>query len=262
MESYFNIAFIGAGNLAWHLAPEIENYGHKVSLVHSKTKKSAQSLINRLYKAAHKKNLDFSNSDVDVIIIAVNDNAIREIVSEIIVPENCALFHTSGTQPMELLEISAATDYGVLYPLQTFTKGVKVSFREIPFFLEANDKYAYKVQHNLIKGISKQIYKISSEQRSILHLGAVIGSNFSNHMLTIAKSLMDDHDMNFKLLQNVISSMFQKAFEIGPENGQTGPALRNDRETIEKHEKILKSDPDLKKLYTLISNHIIKTYHN
>jgi len=261
MESYYNIAFIGAGNLAWHLAPELENYGHKVSLVNSRTKKNARSLIDRLYHASVKRGLDFSKSNVDAIIIAVNDVNIQDIVTEIIVPENCAVIHTSGTQPMDLLEISAATHYGVLYPLQTFTKGIKVSLRETPFFLEANDNYAYKILHNLTKSISKEIYKISSEQRMVLHLGGVIGSNFSNHMLTIAKSLMDEYDMDYKLLQNVIFSMFQKAFEIGPENGQTGPAVRGDHDTMKKHLKLLKKDRDLQKLYTLISNHIINTYH-
>jgi hypothetical protein len=55
--------------------------------------------------------------------------------------------------------------------------------------------------------------------------------------------------------------MVQKAFEIGPENGQTGPAVRQDLATLKKHQKLLKNDRDLNKLYTLISNHIIKTHH-
>jgi hypothetical protein len=79
-------------------------------------------------------------------------------------------------------------------------------------------------------------------------------------MLTIAKSLMDKHDMSFDLLQNVVYSMVQKAFETGPENGQTGPAIREDLSTLEKHRKMLKDDRDLYKLYTQISNHIINTH--
>ena len=260
MESYYNIAFIGAGNLAWHLAPEIENYGHKVSLVSSRKKKNARSLIDRLYNASIKRGLNFSKSNVDAIIIAVNDGNIQEVVRELIIPENCSVIHTSGTQSMEILNMSAAPHYGVLYPLQTFTKGIKVNLRETPFFLEANDDYTYKILHNLTKGISKEIYKISSEQRMVLHMGAVIGSNFSNHMLTIAKSLMDEYDMDYKLLQNVVFTMFQKAFDIGPENSQTGPAIRGDHDTLQKHIKLLKDDRDRQKVYTLISNHIMKTY--
>jgi hypothetical protein len=81
-------------------------------------------------------------------------------------------------------------------------------------------------------------------------------------MLTIAKSLMDQHDMSFELLQNVVISMVQKAFKTGPEYGQTGPAVREDMDTLEKHRKLLKNDRELQKLYTLISNHIISTHHN
>ncbi len=259
---YYNIAFIGAGNLAWHLAPELENYGHKVSLVNNKSRKNAIALIDRLYRASYKKNLDFSRSDIDIIIIAVNDNHIEEIASEIIIPEHCCIIHTSGTQSIDILERSAAMHYGVLYPLQTFTKGVRASFKDTPVFVEGNGEYAYKVLHGLTRNISKQVYKLESEQRSILHLSAVIGSNFSNHMLTIAKSLMDNHDMSFGLMQNVVYSMIQKAFETGPEKGQTGPAVREDLVTMQKHQKMLKSDRDLNKLYTMISNHIIKTHRS
>jgi predicted short-subunit dehydrogenase-like oxidoreductase (DUF2520 family) len=260
MESYYNIAFVGAGNLAWHLAPAIENFGHKVSLVSSRTKKNGRSLIDRLYNASLKRGLNFSKSNVDAIIVAVNDDNIREVIQELIIPENCTVIHTSGTQPIEILEMSAAAHYGILYPLQTFTKGIKVDLRESPVFVEANDNFTYRILHNLTKGLFREIYKISSEQRMVLHLGGVIGANFSNHMLTIAKSLMDEHDMDYRLLQNLVYRMFHKAFEIGPENGQTGPAIRGDHDTMQKHLKLLKDDPDLKKIYALISNHIIKTY--
>jgi predicted short-subunit dehydrogenase-like oxidoreductase (DUF2520 family) len=258
---YYNIAFVGAGNLAWHLAPELENYGHKVSIVSNKSKKNAFALIDRLYRASYKKNLDFSRSDIDVIIIAVDDSSIEEIASEIIIPEHCCIIHTSGTQSIDILERSAAPYFGVLYPLQTFTKGVRASFKDTPIFVEGNGDYAFKVLQELTRKLSRQVFKLDSEQRSILHLSAVIASNFSNHMLTVAKSIMDEKDMSFDLLQNLVYSMVQKAFEIGPENGQTGPAVRQDLATLKKHQKLLKNDRDLNKLYTLISNHIIKTHH-
>ena len=219
------------------------------------------ALIDRLYNADYKKNLDFSRSELDAIIIAAKDSNIQDIVTEIIVPDDCSIFHTSGTQPMKILENSAAEHYGVLYPLQTFTKGHRVNFKETSFFLEANGEHAFRILRNLIKNISKNVYKISSEQRNILHLCAVIASNFSNHMFTIAKSLMDDHNMDFKLLENIVLSTFKKAFDIGPEYGQTGPAVRQDYETLEKHIKLLKGDRELQKLYKLISEHIIKTHN-
>ncbi len=38
-----------------------------------------------------------------------------------------------------------------------------------------------------------------------------------------------------------------KAIDIGPENSQTGPAVRNDSNTIEKHMKLLSFSPELKR---------------
>lgn len=261
MHHYNNIAFIGAGNLAWHLAPALENQGHRVSMVTSLTRKSALALIDRLYSASYKKTLDFSLSDVDIIIIAVKDSHIEDVVSEIITPEHAMLVHTSGTQPMEVLEKAAPDLFGVLYPLQTFTRGIKSDLRDTPFFLEANSSEALRILQNITKGITKHVFQITSDQRSILHLSAVFGSNFSNHMLTIAKLLMDEHDMDYRLLQNLISTMFVKAFENGPEIGQTGPAIRNDLKTLKKHMLLLKNKPELQKIYSMISEHISKTYN-
>lgn len=259
MEGLHNVAFIGAGNLAWHLAPELENQGHKVSLVYNRSKKNANQLIPRLYNASYHKNLDFSRTNVDVLIVAVKDDVIPALMANISLPDNCFVYHTSGTQKLNIFNNSSAKHYGVLYPLQTFTKGIKVNIRDTPFFVEASDKEAIKVLEDLTRGVTRYVYQANSEQRSILHLSAVIGSNFTNHMLTIAKTLMDKHNMDFGLLKNVITSTFQKAFESGPEIGQTGPAIRGDLNTIRHHLKLLKDDRDLKQLYKLITEHIIKS---
>jgi len=257
MNDYLNIGWVGTGNLSWHLAPALDNIGHKVSLVYGRNKKNARSLIDRLYNASFHKNLDFSSTKVNFIIIAVNDSAISEIASEIIAPENCIILHTSGTQPMQVLEKSAVSNFGVLYPLQTFTKNVKVNFKEIPFFIESNSKFTEKILKSLIKNLSSNVYKLNSIQRANLHLAAVFGSNFSNHMLTITKTLMEKYDLNFNLVQVLIYSMFKKAFDIGPEKGQTGPAIRNDHDTMDIHFDMLKDNPEIQELYSLISRSIM-----
>lgn len=260
MNDYLNIGWVGTGNLAWHLAPALDNIGHKVSLVYGRNRKNARALIDRLYNASFHKNLDFSSTKVNIIIIAVKDSVIREIASEIIVPDYCTLLHTSGSQPMQVLEKSAATNIGVLYPLQTFTKNVKINFKEVPFFIESNSKFSEKILKSLLKNLSANVYKLNSVQRANLHLAAVFGANFSNHMLTLTKSLMDKYDLNFNLIQVLIYSMFKKAFDIGPENSQTGPAIRNDHDTMDIHFEMLKDDPEIQELYSQISQSIMN-YH-
>jgi predicted short-subunit dehydrogenase-like oxidoreductase (DUF2520 family) len=259
MHDSYNIGFVGAGNLAWHLAPALENSGHRISLVHNRSRKNAYRLMERLYRAEIKKNLNFSNDSLDLIVIAVNDNAIREVVSEIVLPESCQLVHTSGCQPLEILEKSAAANMGVFYPLQTFSKNVRLNLRETPFFLESSSEEGMQQLKHLARGLSKYYYQIDSLQRRTLHLSAVISTNFANHLFAIAKKLMEEKDLDFKLLHPITQTMVHNIFSLGPEAGQTGPAVRGDLETMDLHMALMGKREDLLEIYSVISKHIFET---
>src|SRR5688572_8693544 len=125
-EKGVNVSFIGAGNLAWHLAPALDNTDFAVREVFSLSKKNAIALADKLYQAEVKRSLDFSNSASRIFIIAVSDDAIEEVAQEVVLPENAILVHTSGSQPLSILGYAATSNIGVLYPLQTFSKNQKI----------------------------------------------------------------------------------------------------------------------------------------
>jgi len=252
-----DITFIGSGNLAWHLAPALDNVGYSVKEVFSRDPKHARALVGRLYQADVKSTLDFSASSSEVFIIAVSDDAIQDIVREIILPDDSILVHTSGSQPLSLLGFAATANTGVFYPLQTFSKAKKVDFNEIPIFIESEDDEVSKKLMKMAKTISKKAKTISSEYRKALHVAAVFASNFSNHMLTISKSIAEQHEVDFELLKPLIAETLNKSINIGPENAQTGPAKRGDMEILDTHLEFLKDDPDVAEIYRIISQHII-----
>ena len=90
-----DVSVIGSGNLAWHLAPALDNVGYVVKEVYSPNPKHASALVGRLYQAHVKTTLDFSNSTSDIFIIAASDDSIKDIVREIILPDDSILVHTS-----------------------------------------------------------------------------------------------------------------------------------------------------------------------
>jgi len=259
MQDNYNIAFIGAGNLAWHLAPALENAGHKISFVCNRSRKNAHQLIDRLYHAEYKRNLNFSKDQLDLLIIAINDSYINQIVTNIILPEDCLLVHTSGSLPLEILEKSAAYQLGVLYPLQSFTKKVKIDFREVPIYLESNSESGLNKLINISKGLSKNVYQLSSSKRLALHLAAVYSTNFSNHLFSIAKRILTNHGIDYNHLKPLSHTMIHKIFTIGPEKGQTGPAIRHDLATMDSHMEMLSEDEELMEIYSILSKHIMKS---
>ena len=256
------ISFIGSGNLAWHLAPALDNVGFIVKEVYSRNPKHAEALTERLYQAEVKATLDFSTSSSSVFIIAVADDAIKEIAQEIILPEEAILIHTSGSQPLSELQFAATVNTGVLYQLQTFTKSKKIDFKSIPLFIESNNEETNLVLTSLAKSISSHVKKIGSEERKAMHVAAVFASNFTNHMLYISKDLMENNGLSFEWLKPLILETINKSLNTDPKATQTGPARRGDLEILDKHLEFLKSDEAVAEIYKLISQHIINKYDN
>lgn len=255
-----NVSFIGSGNLAWHLAPALDNTDFAVREVFSRNKKNASALADKLYQAEVKTTLDFSNSPSVIFIIAVSDDAIEEVAQEIVLPENAILVHTSGSQPLSTLGYAATLNTGVFYPLQTFSKNKKVDFKEIPFFIESENPETEKILVAMAKAISKKVYKCTSSDRKALHVAAVFASNFTNHMLTIAKEILEKHKLDLDLLKPLIVETINKSLALGPEEAQTGPASRGDVEILDHHFEFLKRDKQIAEIYKLISQHILDRY--
>jgi len=260
MESTKFVSIIGSGNLAWHLAPALDNAGFVVKEVFSRNPKHAEALTERLYQAEVKATLDFSTSPSSIFIVAVNDESINEIAREIILPDEAVLAHTSGSVPLTDLKFAATPNIGVFYPLQTFTKNKKVDFKQTPIFIESVNEETEAALTVLAKAISNQVRKIASEERKALHIAAVFASNFTNHMLTISKKIMQQNGLEYDWLMPLISETINKSLQLGPEEAQTGPAKRGDLEILEKHLVFLQEDPATAEIYKIVSQHIIDKY--
>jgi len=261
MAASFFVSFIGSGNLAWHLAPALDNAGYAVREVYSQNPNHAEALTERLYQAEVKATLDFSTSDSKIFVIAVSDDAISDIAREIILPEDAILVHTSGSQPITELQYAATPHLGVFYPLQTFSKSKKVDFKDIPIFIESHTSEAEETMMQMAKGISKEVRKIGSEDRKALHVAAVFASNFSNHMLTVAKDIMQQNSLDYDWLKPLITETINKSMHLGPDLAQTGPAKRGDLNILDSHLEFLQGDDSVAEIYKVISQHIIDTYY-
>ncbi len=255
-----SVAFIGSGNLAWHLAAALDNTEFAVREVYSRNPAHAGQLVERLYGADVKATLDFSTSNCRIFILAVSDDALQDVVREIVLPEESILLHTSGSQPIDVLRYAATPHIGVLYPLQTFTRDVAVDFSDIPIFVETTNPETGKIVTLIARSLSKNVVKITSPERMALHVAAVFASNFTNHMLLLAQEIMKENSLSYDWLKPLIATTITKSLQIGPENAQTGPARRGDFETLDRQLEFLKDDEPVAELYRVISQDIVDRY--
>lgn len=257
-----SISFIGSGNLAWHLAPALDNAGYSVREVYSQNPNHAEALTDRLYNAEVKATLDFSTSISRIFIIAATDSAIQSIAQEIILPDGALLIHTSGSISIDELNFAAPAASGVFYPLQSFSKNRKAEFKGLPIFVESEDAEAEELLFEMGRALGGNIKKLNSEQRLALHLVATFASNFTNHMLTIANQLAEKHAISMDWLRPLIRETLEKSLVLGPFQAQTGPAKRGDLEVLDKHLAMLSDDETLSEVYKLISQHILDTHQS
>lgn len=256
MTKYFNIAIIGAGNVAWHLGPALENAGHKVIALYNRTSKNAQALQQILYHAAINTSLDFSESTAEIFILCVADDAIKSMAQEIVLPDNGILIHTSGSQSIDKLGFAGTKNIGVLYPLQTFTKGKQISFEDIPMLYEAENKHTTKTLKQLGKSISNHAKRVKAQERMAVHIAAVFACNFTNHLFEIAETLLQRSGFDLEILRPLIAETVNKSLDLGPQKAQTGPAARGDLQALDQQLDFLKGS-DAQDVYQLISQKIL-----
>ena len=235
----------------------LNNSGHNILKVISRSGKNTERLAGIL-------GCEYGNKPVippasEVVIAAVNDDALYSLMKEINIPDNTVIAHTAGSVGLEVFE-RHITDFGVFYPLQTFTMGRDYDFHSIPLFIEANNKKSHSVLKSLALTVSEKVFDLSSEKRRYLHLAAVFVCNFVNHMYYAGKEITGMAGMEFNVLLPLLEETLEKVYELGPERSQTGPAIRNDKKTIEKHLDLLSFSPDLQKMYRVITGAIINKY--
>ena len=251
------IVFLGAGRVATNLSMALRKSGHEIVQVYSRTSESAEELA---HKTVAEPIIDLNRviADADIYFLAVTDEAIQEVLSGF-PHKNVFMVHTAGSVSMDVLKDNTS-DYGVFYPLQTFTKEWVSDFTDIPVCIEANSDKNLNVLGNIAEELSNNVYYIDSMQRLYIHVAAVFACNFTNFMFTSAEGILQNHDISFNILKPLIRETIDKALVHSPSKSQTGPAIRGDKQTIEKHLDLLSHSRKLQNLYRFVSDSIMEYY--
>lgn len=248
-----SISFVGAGNVATHLAEAFHMAGFSIGKIFSRTHNSAIELAENVGGQACNSISEVLNSS-QIVVVAVPDHVLSSLI-DFQVPNNIIIVHTSGAVEMNVFR-SKAMHYGVLYPLQTFSQKIAMDLKKVPFCIEASDKDTLEMLRHVASTVSDIVVEIDSDRRKVLHLAAVFACNFPNTLYAMAYDILRTNDLPFELLHPLILETARKATLDQPSNMQTGPARRNDITTIQIHETMLKDMASYKEIYTLLSNTI------
>ena len=256
-EIDMKIILIGAGNLATHLGKAIFAAGHDVVQVFSRTMQSATALASEV-GAQPVSDISAVRSDADLYVVSVKDSALAELIPALCKGKETKVFlHTAGSIPMDVFQ-GMALHYGVLYPMQTFSKQREVDFSQIPCFIEANDEHALQLIGDVAHQVSSRVYHLASEDRKYLHLSAVFACNFVNHCYALSREILEEHGIPFDVMLPLIDETAAKVHELDPKDAQTGPAVRYDENVLRAQGALLRSNPQMKDIYDRMSMSIHK----
>lgn len=249
------VVIIGSGNVAAVLGRKFIAAGHEILQVMSRNAKAASELAYEWNtESANYKSL--INKTADVYIVAVADDAIEDVVADVYLNEKIVA-HTAAAVKMEVLK-KVSKNYGVFYPLQSMRKEQRFS-PATPIYIEAVNDIALKT----LCALAESIYEneggliANYDKRAKLHVAAVLVNNFSNYVFLLAEEFCKREGLNFKELLPLLDNTFYRLHEALPSEMQTGPAVRGDMDTIEKHIELLNSYPELQKIYKVLTDSIL-----
>lgn len=247
------ITLIGAGNVATHLGQALKGHGHTIGQVYSRTYEAAQQLADIL-EAEAVANPGSINDGADVYLCALKDDVLESVLNGLTLLDPLVV-HTSGSLPLSVLS-TCSTRFGVLYPLQTFSKTKVVDLSKVPFFIEASDNRTFTLLTDLASQLSRIVQPLDSDDRAELHVAAVFACNFVNHLYGLADDIMQRRNLPFEHLLPLIDETASKVHELKPAEAQTGPAVRYDTSIISKHLDRLAIDPGQAAVYRCLTDSI------
>lgn len=248
-----DIVIIGSGNVAAVLGRKFKAAGHTILQIYSRNAAAATELAYEWDTESTNYKI-LINKNADVYLIAVADDAINDVVDELKLPGK-VVAHTAASVPKEVLK-SVSNHYGVFYPLQSLRKEMN-GLPEVPVFFDGSDDISRQKLETLAHSIAEdKVVLADDNDRLKLHIAAVVVSNFTNHLYLLAEDYCRKEGLDFKQLLPLIEETATRLKATSPNEVQTGPAIRHDSETIQKHLKLLKNHPRLKNLYVLLTESI------
>jgi len=248
-----NIVIIGTGNVASVFGKAFKNAGHTILQIAGRDSMAASGLAYELdtFSTNYWSQVD---KTADVYIIAVSDNSIAAVAGELKLPGK-VVAHTAAAVSKDVLK-NISEHYGVFYPLQSLRKEM-TELPVFPVFVDGSDNKTKATLEKLARSIAGEKVAIAGDaDRAKLHVAAVFVNNFTNYLYTLAEDYCRKEGLDFKLLQPIIEETALRTKSVSPGNVQTGPAIRHDSETIQKHLLLLQQYPKLQEVYKFLSDSI------
>jgi predicted short-subunit dehydrogenase-like oxidoreductase (DUF2520 family) len=208
--------------------------------------------------------------DANAVIIAVRDEQIDDAFAEVVdarapsgrprLASGTVIVHTSGGAEPEIVPRLAELGLsgGTFHPLVPFANPERAPelLRKAWIGIDGDDP-ARATSRRLAGHLGARTLEIPLGMKTIYHVAAVIGSNFPVVLEAVATNLLADIGIPERSAQQAVHSLMEAAIsntaDKPAESVLTGPVVRGDVETVQRHLQALRHMPDARALYRRLS---------
>jgi len=251
-----DIAFIGAGKIAFSIVSALLKAGYNVNSIISRNKTSADKLAKKYKLPFSSNNLKFltlasqSEKETKIFFLTIPDSQIEKTAKALsklnLDFKNSLFIHVSGA--LDISELNSLkkkkAHTASFHIMQTFPSIKIVDIKNCSVAIEAEKKVVKDFLNKLALDLELQPFYLKSDKKIFYHLAGVFASNFlvgnlfsSEKMFQLTESGETDF---FSIINSTVNSTLDNIRKVGPAKALSGPVERGDYETINKHLKALK----------------------
>jgi predicted short-subunit dehydrogenase-like oxidoreductase (DUF2520 family) len=277
-----SIAILGSGSLATFLAIALHRAGFSVAEIISRETPHSLGKARALAAKIGARGATASSAKfaADLVWLCVPDREIRNAASALSqrlralkqqrareasetvkkksfirdAPRVEFAFHSSGA--LSSRELDSLRQVGVatasVHPLMTFVPRTNPSLTDVPFALEG-DATATRVAKRIVRQLGAKTISMPSSDKAAYHAWATLASPlFIAFLITLeqAASAAGLKRRNARAMSlPIVRQTLDNYSRLGPEHSFSGPIIRGDVQTVEKHLALLKAHPKTRDVY-------------
>jgi predicted short-subunit dehydrogenase-like oxidoreductase (DUF2520 family) len=262
------IAIVGAGRLSNALAVSLLEAGYKIDTIIFRRPGGSQARARRLAAevGARTSSIRSPNLASRVVWFSVPDQQISrcaEMLARVRDWRGKIAVHSSGA--LSSSELDAVKKKGAavasVHPLMTFVRKVRPSLRGVPFALEG-DRAAIRVLRRMVLDMGGEPFSIAKEDKAAYHAWGGFTSPLLVAILVVAEQVAMKagirREMARRRMRPIVGQTLANYFATGPADAFSGPIIRGDVATVEKHLRVLEQIPEAKQVYLALANAALK----
>jgi len=261
-----SVGFIGAGRLGAALAAGLAKAGYRVRAVASANRESARTLAGQIgpgVEAAEDANRVAALCDV--VFLTVPDSSVGPACAAVRWQPRHVAVHCSGALGLDALARAAAGGAAAacFHPLQTFPSRVPEPGRFEGVFcgIESSEPAGALLEH-MANDLGARPFRLEGVDRALYHAAAVMASNLVVALMGSATRLWElaglEASSGRQALSPLLLAAARNISQLDLAKALTGPVARGDVATVERHLAALEADPELAKVYRLLSAELLR----